>query len=293
MFFGPFVSLGTNWQTIQNGIAAAAVAEDVFNEKQEIFNPENAISPDHILGDIEFKNVIFRYAPDQPDVLKDINFKVKHGEIIALVGESGVGKSTSISLISGYYFPNEGSVTVDNIDTRKLNLTALRKKIAVVPQEVALFNDSIKTNIKYGSFEATDEDVYRVAKEAHIDEYIKTLPKGYDTLVGERGVKLSVGQKQRIAIARAMLRNPSILILDEPTSALDAETERIVTDALEKLMHNRTTFIIAHRLSTVRKANKILVFEKGTIVESGTHQELLQKENGIYRKLYEYQIGLH
>jgi ABC-type multidrug transport system fused ATPase/permease subunit len=210
-----------------------------------------------------------------------------------LVGESGVGKSTTISLISGYYFPTQGNVLIDGIDTRKLNLTTLRQQIAVVPQEVALFNDTLLANIRYGSFGASHENVVRVAREAHMEEFISGLPHGYETIVGERGIKLSVGQKQRVAIARAILRNPAILILDEPTSALDAHTEQIVTEALEKLMRGKTTFIIAHRLSTVRKADVVLVFQKGKIVEKGTHNELVAKEGGVYRRLYDYQIGLH
>ena len=226
-------------------------------------------------------------------MLSHINFSVSPGEIVAFVGESGVGKSTAISLISGYYFPMKGDVLIDDVDTRKWNLAALRKHIAVVPQEVALFNDTIKVNIKYGTPDATDQEVQHAAKEAHIAEFIATLPNGYDTMVGERGIKLSVGQKQRVSIARAILRNPCILILDEPTSALDAKTEQIITKALERLMKGRTTFIIAHRLSTVRKASKIFVFEKGKIVETGTHDELIAKKGGTYQNLYHYQIGLH
>lgn len=292
MFFGPFVSLGYQWQTIQNGITTAAHVEEIFDKQEEMYHPQDAATTNTVSGDIDFQNVYFGYGENQKDVLEDINLTIHSGEIVAFVGESGVGKSTAISLISGYHFPSKGSVLVDNIDTRKWNLLELRKHIAVVPQEVALFNESIKTNIAYGSFDATDEDIVRVAKEAHIDEFIEKLPEKYETLVGERGIKLSVGQKQRVAIARAILRNPSILILDEPTSALDSQTEKIVTEELEKLMCDRTTLIIAHRLSTVRKADKIIVFEKGKIVEVGIHNELIQKENGVYRKLYEYQVGL-
>ncbi len=294
MFFGPFVALGYSWQVIQTGITTAAHAEEaIFREPEEVYVPQGTVSLEHISGNVVFQNVSFRYEADQPEVLTDINFKVNPGDVVAFVGESGVGKSTTISLISAYYFPTKGSVLVNGIDTRKLNLTNLRRQIAVVPQEIALFNDTIKANIRYGAFDVSDEDILRVAKKAHIDEFINTLPKGYETIVGERGIKLSVGQKQRVAIARAMLRNPAILILDEPTSALDARTEQIVTEALEKLMHGRTTFIIAHRLSTVRKADTILVFQTGQIVETGSHQELIHREGGIYRRLYEYQIGLH
>ncbi len=293
MIFGPFVSLGFSWQNIQNSITVAAHAEEIFDSDAEQYAPKGSKYLNLIKGDVVFKNVSFRYAPEQPEVLSGINLDVKSGQTVALVGESGVGKSTAISLISGYYFPSEGSVFVDGVDTRKIDLINLRKQIAVVPQEVALFNDTIETNIKYGSFEAIHEDVKRVAASAHIDEFIASLPEGYETVVGERGIKLSVGQKQHISIAMAMLRNPSILILDEPTSALDAQTEKFVTEALEKLMVDRTTFIIAHRLSTVRRADKILVFQKGQIIETGTHDELILREGGVYRHLYEYQVGLH
>lgn len=225
-------------------------------------------------------------------MLAGVDFKVHAGEVVAFVGESGVGKSTAISLISGYYFPSKGRVLIDGVDTRKFCLTELRKNIAVVPQEVALFNNTIKSNICYGLPSASEEDIVRATREAHAEDFIVALPLGYDTLVGERGIKLSVGQKQRVAIARAILRDPKILILDEPTSALDSETERKVTEALEKLMRGRTTFIIAHRLSTVRKADRIFVLEKGKIVEEGSHDQLMQIENGNYRHRYELHIGL-
>lgn len=293
MFFGPFVALGHSWQTIQNGITAAARAEETFDKKEEVYVPDGAFLEQKITGDIHFDHVSFRYGDDQPEILSNIDIHIQPGQVIALVGESGVGKSTTISLISGYYFPTQGNVLIDGIDTRKLNLTTLRQQIAVVPQEVALFNDTLLANIRYGSFGASHENVVRVAREAHMEEFISGLPHGYETIVGERGIKLSVGQKQRVAIARAILRNPAILILDEPTSALDAHTEQIVTEALEKLMRGKTTFIIAHRLSTVRKADVVLVFQKGKIVEKGTHNELVAKEGGVYRRLYDYQIGLH
>jgi len=293
MFFGPFASLGTSWQFIQNGLTAAAHVEDIFDEKQEIYHPADAVPLGELKGRVTFKDVHFTYSAGQPEVLTGIDLDIQPGQVVAMVGESGVGKSTSVHLISGYYFPTTGSVEVDGIDTRRLDLTELRQQIGVVPQEVALFNDSIMANIRYGTFGASDEAVRAAAAEAHMDGFIATLPEGYDTLVGERGIKLSVGQKQRVAIARAILRDPRILILDEPTSALDAETERVVTGALERLMKGRTTFIIAHRLSTVRSADVILVFQKGRIAERGTHAELIQIPDGIYRKLYEYQIGLH
>ncbi|MDO8451559.1 MAG: ABC transporter ATP-binding protein [bacterium] len=293
LFFGPFVALGSSWQTVQNGLTAAGQLERVFEEKEEVYHPAGATAPTEHSGRVVFDHVTFNYGDEKLDVLSDLSFAVNPGEVIALIGESGGGKSTTVSLISGYYFPNIGSVSVDGLDTRRWDLTDLRKRIAVVPQEVALFNDTIRSNICYGSFEASEEEIAQAAREAHIDEYIASLPDGYQTIVGERGIKLSVGQKQRIAIARAILRDPEILILDEPTSALDSETERFVTSALEKLMRGRTTFIIAHRLSTVRKAGKILVLKDGCIVENGSHDDLMSIENGTYRHLYELHIGLH
>lgn len=292
MFFGPFVSLGYSWQTIQNGITMAAQSEEIFNGEEEDYEPKGAVILKQFSGDVVFENVSFAYAKGQPKVLDGVSLKVNAGETVAFVGESGVGKSTAISLISGYYFPSKGRVYVDGVDTKKLNLTNLRKNIAVVPQEVALFNSTIKSNISYGSPDATEENIVFATKEAHASEFITALPLGYETMVGERGVKLSVGQKQRVAIARAILRDPKILILDEPTSALDSETEHKVTEALEKLMKGRTTFIIAHRLSTVRKANRIFVLEKGRIIEEGSHDELMKIKGGNYRHRYELHIGL-
>lgn len=293
LFFGPFVALGSSWQTIQNGLTAAGQVERIWNEKEESYHPTDAITPTEHSGRIAFDHVSFNYGDEKLEILSDVSFAANPGDVIALVGESGGGKSTMVSLVSGYYFPNAGSVSVDGVDTRNWDLIDLRKRIAVVPQEVALFNDTIYNNIRYGSFDATEEQIAHAAREAHIDEYIASLPNGYKTLVGERGIKLSVGQKQRIAIARAVLRDPEVLILDEPTSALDSETERFVTDALEKLMKGRTTFIIAHRLSTVRKAGKILVLKDGRIAESGNHAELMTIDNGVYRHLYELHIGLN
>jgi ABC-type multidrug transport system fused ATPase/permease subunit len=292
MFFGPFVSLGSNWQNMQNAITTLGQAEHVFDQVEEVYEPKQSAPFQKIIGEIAFNHVKFSYGPDQPMVLEDISFKTHKGELVALVGESGGGKSTLIALISGYYFPNEGTVTIDGVDTRNYNLKTLRSQIAVVPQEVALFNDSIKNNIRYGNFEVDDKKVFQAAKESHIHEFIETLPDRYETLVGERGIKLSVGQKQRLAIARAILRDPKILILDEPTSALDSKTEKNISESLEKIMSGRTTFVIAHRLSTVRKADTILVFDKGKISEQGKHKDLINLEGGVYKKLHDYQIGL-
>lgn len=291
MFFGPFVRLGTNWQWLQNGLVNLQKAEELFREKPEKYLPEKAVKIKDIKGDINFENVSFGYAGKKKMTLENVSFGIKSGEVVALVGESGVGKTTLIDLISLYYRPAKGKILIDGIDNRKLDLKFLRSKIAVVPQDITLFNDTVKNNVRYGSFLATDKEIELATKMAHADHFINAFPKKYDQLVGERGIKLSTGQRQRAALARAFLRNPKILILDEPTSALDARSESYIQDALQKLMKDKTTFIIAHRLSTVRKADKIIVLEKGKIAEIGKHEELIQKENGIYRKLYELQIG--
>lgn len=291
MVFGPFMTIARQWQTIQNGIINIQETEKILETPAEIYTPKDAIT-DQIEGNISFKNVSFHYDVDKP-VLQDVSFTANAGEVIALVGESGVGKSTLVDLVSAYNFPIEGEVLIDGKPIQRFDLRIFRSQIAVVPQEVVLFNDTIKTNIKYGNFKATDEEVKEAARKAHALEFIEKFPDRWEQVVGERGVKLSVGQKQRVAIARAILRNPRILILDEPTSALDAGSEKIVTESFDELMAGKTTFIIAHRLSTVRKADKILVFKEGRIIESGIHPELLRMEGGEYRRLYELQIGLH
>ena len=291
-FFQPFKILTREWQTLQNNLVAIKMAEEkIFKTKHENYHPVNAYTPKRIDGKVQFKDVSFAY--DTPTVLDNLNFSVDSGECVAFVGKSGAGKSTAVDLISGYYFPTKGEILIDGHDVRKIDLTALRGSIAVVPQEPLLFNDTVMMNIRYGRLDATDLEVMEAAKKAYADEFIQELPEKYNQLVGERGTKLSVGQKQRIAIARAILRNPSILILDEPTSALDAETEKQIAKSFEELMKGRTTFIVAHRLSTIRKADRILVLDKGTIVEEGTHTDLLKRENGVYKKLHDYQIGLY
>ena len=291
MVFGPFIAIVRSWQTIHNGIVNLQETEKILGLSPENYDSHGSIKL-NLKGDIEFKNTYFSYEADKT-VLQDVSFSVKSGEVIALVGESGVGKSTLIDLISAYHFPDKGQILIDGQRIGNINLRSLRSQIAVVPQEVVLFNDTIEMNIKYGNFNASDKEIIYAARKAHALEFIEKFPLKWEQIVGERGIKLSVGQKQRIAIARAILRNPKILVLDEPTSALDAGSEKIITESLEKLMKGKTTFIIAHRLSTVRKADKIFVFKDGTIVERGNHDELLKIENGEYRKLYELQIGLH
>jgi len=291
MVFGPFVILGQNWQTLQNGLVALETAEDVLSLPSEEYEPKGSVVPKVTHGAIEFKNVSFSYKKGN-EVLSGVSFTAMPGQMVALVGESGAGKSTLIDLVSAYYFPTKGAVIVDGVRTDKWNLRALRGIIAIVPQEVSLFNDTLEKNLAYGVKKHTKAAIERAVREAHADTFIEKFPKKYAQVVGERGVKLSVGQKQRIAIARAILRNPKILILDEPTSALDSETEKFVTEALDRVMAGRTTFVIAHRLSTVRRADKILVLEGGKIIESGTHDELMSIEGGNYRRRYELHVGL-
>jgi subfamily B ATP-binding cassette protein MsbA len=244
-----------------------------------------------IKGNVVFENVNFGYKK-QKAVVRNISFEVEVGESVALVGESGVGKTTLVDLVGRYYLPSRGRILIDGVDIRKIKLKSLRNQMAVVPQEVLLFNDTIKNNIRYGRTTATDEGVVAAAKVANAHEFIEGFPKKYDQLVGERGVKLSTGQKQRVAIARAILRNPKILILDEATSALDSASEKLVQEALRKLIKGRTTFIIAHRLSTIQHADKIIVLEKGKIAEMGTHQELMKNPKGIYRNFWELQTAI-
>ena len=241
-------------------------------------------------GSLGFKRVNFRY-PSRPDVqvLHDIDFQVEPGQRIALVGPSGAGKSTIFSLILGFHHPESGRILFDDVNAAEIGLPCLRAQMAIVPQEVLLFGGTILENIEYGNPGASREDIVRIAEMANAHEFISALPEGYDTIVGPRGTKLSGGQRQRIAIARAILANPRILLLDEATSALDAESERQVNEALERLMHGRTSLVIAHRLSTVRHADNILVFNHGKIVESGTHEELVAR-GGTYKLLVETQL---
>lgn len=243
---------------------------------------------------IEFRNVSFNY-PTRPDfnVLKDVSFIANPGETVALVGSSGSGKSTIASLLLRFYDPNSGSILINGKDTKNLDLTEMREKIALVPQDVVLFAGSIKENIGYGKPNATDEEIIAAAKQANAFDFVNSFPDKFDTLVGERGIQLSGGQRQRIAIARAVLKNPSILILDEATSSLDSESEHLVQEALDKLMKGRTSIVIAHRLATIRNADKIVVLQKGEIKESGTHQELMKVENGFYQKLSKMQFELN
>jgi ABC-type multidrug transport system fused ATPase/permease subunit len=260
-------------------------------ENIELLKENTAAKPSK--GEIEFKDVSFNY-PTRPefDVLKSISFSAKTGEKVALVGSSGSGKSTIASLILRFYDPIGGTITIDGVNSKEIPLTDLRKQIAIVPQDVILFAGTIRDNIAYGKPNASDEEINEAARKANAYTFIESFPDKFKTLVGERGIQLSGGQRQRIAIARAVLKNPSILILDEATSSLDSESEHVVQEALEKLMVGRTSIVIAHRLATIRNADKIVVLQKGIVVESGTHSELMTHDEGFYQKLSKMQFEL-
>ncbi|MBO7612086.1 MAG: ABC transporter ATP-binding protein [Elusimicrobia bacterium] len=270
--------------TIQKAASGSERVFEILDEKVEIFDSPDAKTLDAFSKNIVYKNVSFKYEQDKP-ILNNINIDIEKGQTIAFVGSSGSGKSTIANLILRFYDVNSGEILVDGTNIKNLTLESLRDKIGVVSQDVFLFNDTIRYNIAYGKLDATDEEIEAAAKAANAHKFISKMPEGYSTLIGERGMKLSGGEKQRIAIARAMLKNPPILILDEATSALDSESEKLVQEAIETLMKNRTVILIAHRLSTVKNADKIIVIDKGTIAETGKHQELLDKD-GIYAKLY-------
>ncbi len=290
MMYGPIRKLTKVNNTINAAMAAAERVFEVLDMEPDIKDAPDAVEVKEFKDSIKFDRVWFAY-PDDPDtwILQDINLEVKKGEILAIVGESGAGKTTLVDLVPRFYDPTKGAVYLDGIDLKKIKQASLRALIGMVTQEVILFNDTILNNILYGNPKATLEEVVEAAKVAHAHEFILELPEGYDTVVGERGVRLSGGQKQRIAIARAVLKNPPILILDEATSALDAQSERMVQEAMDRLMEGRTVFVIAHRLSTIQKAHRIVVLDKGRIVEMGTHRELLEK-GGHYSCLYKLQF---
>ena len=270
--------------TLQQAVSASERVFEILDEENKIFNLPDAKNIDSFSKDIIYKNVSFEYEQDKT-ILKNINIEIKKGQTIAFVGSSGSGKSTIANLLLRFYDVNSGEILVDGTNIKNLTLESLRDKIGVVSQDVFLFNDTVRYNIAYGRLDATDEEIELAAKAANAHKFISKMPNGYNTLIGERGMKLSGGEKQRIAIARAMLKNPPILVLDEATSALDSESEKLVQEAIETLMKNRTVILIAHRLSTVINADQIVVIDKGTVAEVGKHKELLDK-NGIYTKLY-------
>lgn len=291
---GAIAGLGSFYTELLGAVGATERVREILRQESEVqISGRSERSPMPLKGDIRFENVHFRY-PTREDVavLKGVDLEVKSGQKVALVGPSGAGKSTIVQLLMRFYPLESGSITVDGLDTSTLDITAFRENIAIVPQEVLLFGGSIRENIRYGKPDASEEEIIEAAKKANAWEFIRHFPDGLDTLVGERGVKLSGGQRQRIAIARAILKNPSILLLDEATSSLDAESEKLVQEALNKLMEGRTSIIIAHRLATIRDVDCIYVIDEGRVVEKGDHEALSNLENGIYNSLARLQFEL-
>jgi len=272
---------------IQKALAAAQRVFDVLDLPEVIKNAPDAKALPKVKGDVRFNDVSFAYNENE-EVLSHVSFEVKPGEMIAFVGPSGAGKSTVASLLPRFYDATNGSITIDGQDIRKVTLDSLREQVGIVPQETVLFNGSVYDNILYGRLDATREEVEAAAKAANAHDFIMQLPNGYETMLGDRGMNISGGQRQRISIARAILKNPQILILDEATSALDTESERVVQEALDRLMVGRTSFVIAHRLSTIKNADKIMVLENGQLIEQGNHDELMAMD-GLYAHLYKIQ----
>jgi subfamily B ATP-binding cassette protein MsbA len=285
-------ALASFFSSYQEAVGAAQRVFEILETDPVIVDPKSPVElPSPARGSVSFEGVSFRYSrdPEQPWILEGVDLTCAPGEVVALVGRSGAGKTTLVSLLPRFWDPDRGRVRVDGIDIRSLRLADLRGAIAVVPQDPALFSGTIRENIAYARPGASLGDVESAARAAHADEFIERLPEKYETLVGERGIKLSGGQRQRVAIARAILKDPAILILDEATSNLDTESERLIEDALSKLLVGRTTLIIAHRLSTVRRADRLVVLDRGRIVEEGTHAELLEL-GGLYARLYQRQF---
>lgn len=289
LFYQPISNLARVIEDLQQAIAGADRVFEVLDTEPDITDSPGAVDITDSRGDITFKNVSFNYVDGIP-VLQDISFRAESGKMIALVGPTGVGKTTVISLIARFYDPVSGSILLDGKDLREITLSSLRNQISIVLQDIFLFNGSVAENIAYGSKEATMDQIVRAAKTARAHEFISELPEGYDTVIGERGVKLSGGQKQRLSIARAVLRNTPILIFDEATAAVDVETEAEIQQAIQELAESRTIIVVAHRLSTVKRADTILVIENGKIAESGNHSELLAY-NGVYKQLCEIQFN--
>ncbi len=287
-FFRPLVNVTTFYNTIQSAMSATERIFVTLDTKPEIEDDPDAIEISHVKGEIAFNNVTFGYKLDRP-VLETINIHVKPGKTIAIVGPTGAGKSTIVKLLSRFYEPQKGTITVDSYDIQKVTLNSLHKQMGVVLQEPFLFSGTIMENIKYGKLDATDDEAKQVANIVGIHEFINNLQRGYETDVGERGVRLSVGQRQLLSFARALLSNPPILILDEATSSVDPYTELKMKKALAVLLKNRTSLVIAHRLSTVRNADNIVVINEGKIVEKGNHTELMKKK-GMYYRLYKKQF---
>lgn len=289
MFYQPIGTLARVMEDLQQAIAGAERVFEVLKEEPEVKEKKHPVVLKNVKGKITFDHVSFRYNQEN-EVLKDISLTVNPGEMLAIVGPTGVGKSTLVSLIPRFYDPTSGRVLLDDIDIKDVSLFSLRNQISIVLQDVFLFNGTVADNIAYGSKNVTAEEIEAAAKAAYADEFIKAMPEAYDTYIGERGVKLSGGQKQRLSIARAILRDTPLLILDEATASVDVETEDQIQKALNNLVQNRTIIVIAHRLSTVKKADQIIFLQNGEIAEEGTHEELMARK-GLYYKLNKIQYG--
>ena len=281
---GPMGSFARMYTRLQEGVGASTRIFEILDTKEEVRDDAKATALPAITGKVEFDQVRFHYREDR-EVLKGISFVAEPGQVIALVGPSGAGKSTLIQLLHRFYDPVAGEILIDGTPLKEVSLHSYWSQIGFVPQETLMFGGAIRENIEYARQGATEEEIIAAAKAANAHNFIMDCPEGYQTIVGEKGIRLSAGQRQRIAIARTILKNPRLLILDEATSALDNESELLIQEALERLMQGRTTFVIAHRLSTIHNANKIMVMDKGEIVESGTHKELMEKK-GLYHRLY-------
>jgi len=283
----PVKRLGKVYAVLQQSLAAATRIFEILDTKESINEKEGARELATLSRHVSLEGIWFKYDKDY--VLKDVNLDIKKGEIVAIVGPSGTGKTTLINLIPRFYDPSKGSIKIDDIDLRDVTLESLRNQIGIVTQEMLLFNDTVTVNIAYGDKNYSMENIIKAAKVANAHDFIMGLPRQYDTVVGERGFKISGGERQRLAIARAIFKNPPILILDEATSQLDTESERYVQEAIDHLMKGRTVFVIAHRLSTIKHTTRIVVLDKGKLIDTGTHKELMER-GGLYRRLYDMQF---
>ena len=291
LMYGPIKKLSRVNATFQQSLSAAERVFSVLDTHMEIEEVPGAVELPALQKKIEFVGVSFTYGDGVEQVLRNIDLQIEAGQVIALVGTSGAGKTTLANLILRFFDPEEGAVFWDGVDIRQATLSSLRGQIGLVLQETILFNDTVRNNIAYGVESTSMGAIEEAAKAARALEFIEELPDGFDSIIGERGQKLSGGQRQRLSIARAILKNPPVLILDEATSSLDAESEALVQQAIENLMTNRTTVVIAHRLSTIRRADRIVVIEEGTVRETGTHDELLRRADSVYRRLYQLQFA--
>jgi ATP-binding cassette subfamily B protein len=290
-FYQPIMELANSNRMVTRAATSAQRIFEVLDTPPEIYSRQGALTKDRIEGSVEFRNVSFSYEGAQP-ALREISLKVEQGQMIGLCGPSGAGKSTFVNLICRFYDVTDGQILIDGVDIRDYDVKWLRRQIGMVLQEPYLFHGTIADNIRYGKPDASEAEIIRAAKAANAHDFVVGFPDGYDTMVGERGQSLSGGERQRISIARAILHNPRLLILDEATSSVDTETEKQIQQALDRLVEGRTTFAIAHRLSTLQAADRLIVLEKGRIVEQGLHGELVDKPDGVFAKLHRTQMEM-